>query len=102
LVVHADNARALVSTRDAQDMVDHSLTTAPHPPYFPDLAPSNFFLFDYVKERSKKSEFQGVEELLEAVVRILNTIPNDTLIGTFHEWVKRLQVCIDNGGQTVE
>jgi hypothetical protein len=43
-----------------------------------------------------------MEELLEAVVRMLNPIPADTLIGTFHEWIKRLQAWIDNDGEYVE
>jgi hypothetical protein len=49
LVFHADNARPHVSTRVKQEMEDHSLKTALHLPYCPDLAPSDFFLFGYVK-----------------------------------------------------
>jgi transposase len=101
LVIHADNARRHVSTRIKQYMEDDSLRTEPYPPYSPDLAPSDFF-FRYVKRSPQRSEFQHVEELWRAVVRILNAIPTDTLIGTFHEWIKRLEACIDNGGEYVE
>jgi hypothetical protein len=62
----------------------HSLRTAPHPPHSPDRAPSDFLLFGYVKRALNGSNFQNVEELLEVVIRILNVIPTDTLIGTFH------------------
>jgi hypothetical protein len=74
---------------------------APHPRHSPNLAPSDFF-FGYVNRVPQGLEFQRVEELLEALVRILNAIPTDTLIGTFHEWIKRLQVCIDNDGKYTE
>jgi histone-lysine N-methyltransferase SETMAR len=49
LVIHADNVRPHVSTRVKEYMEEDGLRTAPHPPYFPDLAPSDFFLFCYVK-----------------------------------------------------
>jgi hypothetical protein len=90
LAVDPDNARPHVSTSVKQYMEDHSLRTAPYLLYFPDLAPSDFFLFDAVKRTFQRSEFQSVEELLEAVVLILNAIPTDILIGTFHQWMKRL------------
>jgi hypothetical protein len=42
-----------------------------------------------------------VDELLAAVVGILNAIPIETLISTFHEWIRRLQTCIDTDGEYV-
>jgi hypothetical protein len=98
LVVHAVNAKPHVSTRVKQYMEDHSLRMAPHPPYSADRVPSDFFLFGYVKKMLQGSEFQSVEELLEVIVRILNAIPTDILIGIFHDWIKKLKACIDNDG----
>jgi hypothetical protein len=66
-------------------MQDHRLRTAPHPPYSSDIAPSDFFFVDYVQRALQGSEFQTVEEFLAAIVGILNVIPTETLIGTFHE-----------------
>jgi biopolymer transport protein ExbB/TolQ len=43
-----------------------------------------------------------VEELLAAVVGILNAIPTETLISTFHEWMRRLQTYLDTDGESVE
>jgi hypothetical protein len=83
-------------------MEDHSLRTAPYPPYSPDPALRDFFVFGHVKRAFQGSEFQSVEELLEAFLRILNTIRTDTLIGTFHDWSKRLQACIDTDGEYIE
>jgi hypothetical protein len=102
LVIHADNARPHVSTRVKQYMEEHGLRTEQHSPYSPDLAPSDFFLFGYVKSALQESEFQTVEKLLAAPVGILNVIPTETLIRTFHEWIRRLQACIDTDGEYVE
>jgi hypothetical protein len=47
-------------------------------------------------------EFQTAEELLDGVVRILADISLKTLMATFHEWLQRVQVCIDGDGEYVE
>jgi hypothetical protein len=53
LVIHADNATPQVSTRVKLSREEHGLRMALHPPYSRDLAPSDFFLFVYVRECSK-------------------------------------------------
>jgi hypothetical protein len=83
-------------------MEEHGLRTALHPPYSPDRAPSDFFLFGYVKRALQRSEFQTVEELLARVIGILTEIPTETLISTFHEWIRRLQTCLDTDGEYVK
>jgi hypothetical protein len=75
---------------------------ASHAPDSPDRAPSDFFLFGHGKRALQGSEFQSVEEFLEAVVRILNTIVTDTFIGTLHEQIKGLEASIDHDGEYVE
>jgi transposase len=84
-MIHANKARPHLSTRLKRYMEEHGLRTAPDPPYCPDLAPSDFFLFGYVKRVLQESEFQTVEALLAAPVGSLNAIPIETLISTFHE-----------------
>jgi hypothetical protein len=102
LVIHADNASPRVSTRVKQYMEEYGLSTAPHPSYSPDRAPSDFFLFGYVTRTLQKWEFQTVEELLATVVGIFNAIPTETMSRTFHEWIRRLQTWIDTDGEYVE
>jgi hypothetical protein len=45
LVVHADNARPHTANLLMSFMEDNMMTKALHPPYSPDLASSDFFLF---------------------------------------------------------
>jgi histone-lysine N-methyltransferase SETMAR len=49
LVIHADNARAHTVQKYRTFCEENGLRLAPHPPYSPNLAPSDFFLFDYAK-----------------------------------------------------
>jgi hypothetical protein len=51
LVVHAYNARAHTAQKCRTFCEENGLRLAAHPPDSPDLAPSDFFLFGYVKER---------------------------------------------------
>jgi transposase len=57
LVVHADNAKRHTAkvTREFCDDDDNFLRIARHPPYSLDLAPSDLFLFGYLKAASKDS-----------------------------------------------
>jgi transposase len=50
------------------------LRLAPHSPYSPDLAPSHFFLFGYVKKRLKRMVFPSYEELLDAIGEVVTGI----------------------------
>jgi transposase len=62
LVIHADNARAHTAQKCRTFGGANGLRLAPHPPSSHDLAPSDFFLFGYVKERLKGMVFTSYEE----------------------------------------
>jgi histone-lysine N-methyltransferase SETMAR len=65
LVVHADNARAHTAQKCRTFCEENGLRLALHPSYSPDLAPSEFVLFGYVKEHLKEMVFPSYEELLD-------------------------------------
>jgi hypothetical protein len=48
--------------------------------YSPDLAPSDFFLFGYVRHQLQGHEFTEGAELVSAISEFLNQIPTDTLV----------------------
>jgi hypothetical protein len=43
------------------------MKSVPHPPYSPDLAPSDFHLFDYTKRCLAGLSFEDADQLLAAV-----------------------------------
>jgi hypothetical protein len=45
-----------------------------HPPYSPDLAPSDFYLFGYVKKSLAGLPFEDADQLLAAVEGVLEGI----------------------------
>jgi histone-lysine N-methyltransferase SETMAR len=50
------------------------MKSAPHPPYSPDLAPSDFYLFRYVKRCLAGLSFKDADQILAAVEGVLEGI----------------------------
>jgi transposase len=97
LVVHADNARAHCS-KMSNFCQENELRLAPHPPYSPDLVPSDFFLFGYVKKRLKEMVFPSYEELVGAIDEVVAGIESETLTAVFEHWMERLEWVSKNNG----
>jgi hypothetical protein len=69
IVILHDNARPHTAAR-TQALLDHfTLELLDHPPYIPDLAPSDYHLFicTYLKNWSRSQCFNNNEELMEGV-----------------------------------
>jgi hypothetical protein len=52
---------------------------APHPPYSPDLAPSDFYLFGYLKDRLQGQHFEDGDQLFDAIIALTGTSEKATL-----------------------
>jgi histone-lysine N-methyltransferase SETMAR len=76
----------------------NGLRPAPHPPYSPDLAPSHFFLFGYVKECLKGMLFRSYEELLNAIGEVVTGIESETLTAVFEHRMERIEWVSKNNG----
>jgi histone-lysine N-methyltransferase SETMAR len=74
LIVHADNVRPHIAQKCRTFCEEKGLRLAPHPPYSPDLAPFDFFLFGYVKGHLKGMVFPSYEELLNAIDEVVTDI----------------------------
>jgi hypothetical protein len=74
---------------------------APHPLYSPDLAPSDFLLFGYVKGKLIKHRAETPFELIVRVRAIRAEIPRETLNAVFLESMERLQKYVQVDGEYV-
>jgi histone-lysine N-methyltransferase SETMAR len=102
MIVHADNAGPHVAKCITEYMDHNSLKRASHPPYSPDLAPSDFYLFGYVKHQLQRHKFTEGAESVSTISEILNQIPTNTLVDVSDDWMRSLQRCIDISGEYVE
>ena len=102
VMLHHDNASSHTANIVKEYLKQKHVTVLPHPPYSPDLAPCDFFLFPKLKKELAGRRFERIENLARAVNSIINKIPNQEYEKCFNSWRNRLQHCIDVGGKYFE
>ena len=100
-MLHADNAKAHNSKSAKNFLERNHIRRAPHPAYSPDVAPSDFFLFGFVKTKLKGMTFDDEDALYTAILKILFAIPKKTLNKVNKEWLTRLQAVINSSGDYI-
>ena len=93
-ILHYHNAPAHTALSVKQFLVSKEITTLHHPPYSPNLAPCDFFLFPKLKGILKRTRFQGVEDIKTSMTRHLKTITKEEFLQCFKAWSKRMEKCI--------
>jgi hypothetical protein len=69
-----------------------------HTPNSPDLAPSDFFLFEHIKYCLQGIAFPLREELFGAIHEIVGAIPRPTLEDVFRHWMETFEQVFQNKG----
>jgi histone-lysine N-methyltransferase SETMAR len=90
-VVHTDTARPHTAKVSTDDITRNEMKRGPHPPYSPDLAPSDFFRFGYVKRKLMGHRAEGESQLLVRIRVILAEMLRHVLDAVFVDWMDRLQ-----------
>ena len=99
---HMDNAPCHNSRQTKDFMKDHHMNRMVHPPYSPDLAPCDFFLFGYMKREFADAKFGNMEEAVIQITTWLDTIDKNMRLAVFENWMLRLQKCIECNGDYVQ
>jgi len=73
-----------------------------HPPYSPDLAPSDFHLFLHLKKHLVGKKFDDVDKVQEEVMTWFKGLAGDFYDSGIQKLVPRLNKCLDNAGDYVE
>ncbi|EFN76504.1 Histone-lysine N-methyltransferase SETMAR, partial [Harpegnathos saltator] len=101
VLFHHDNAPAHTSALATVKLVELGYELLPHPPYSPDLAPCDFFLFPNLKKSLAGQKFESNEEVIGATesyfADLEKTYFSDGLKKLEHRWVK----CIELKGDYV-
>ena len=83
---HHDNAPAHSALRTREFLAKHSITVFPHPPYSPDLAPCDFFLFPMLKRSLKGRRFETILEIKANATKELKGIKKEAYLDCFLKW----------------
>ncbi|PNF23921.1 hypothetical protein B7P43_G12846 [Cryptotermes secundus] len=76
----------------------NKMAVVPHPPYSPDLAPCDFFLFPKMKINLKGRGFDTVEEIQAEMQTVLNTLTKKDFQDAFQKGQKRWDQCMHSQG----
>ncbi|XP_054711202.1 replication initiator 1-like [Uloborus diversus] len=83
-------------------LANHNIPILDHPPYSPDLAPCDFFLFPKVKSALKGTRFESVEAVKEKATEVMYGLTENDLQHCYEQWKIRMERCIDRGGEYIE
>jgi len=101
-ILHHDNAPAHNALSVKRYLAKNNIPVMEHPPYSPDLAPCDFFLFPKIKSALKGTRFESVDAVKAKATQLLNSITQDDLQHCFQQWKIRMERCRDRGGDYIE
>jgi hypothetical protein len=78
------------------------ITVLEHPPYSPDLAPNNFFLFPTIKEILKGMHFVDIDDIRSNMMAAQKVIPQNQFQNCSEMWNSCRHRCIAFQGEYIE
>ena len=102
VLLQHDNARPRTSRRTMEMITTFGWTVLPHPPYSPDLAPSDFCLFGSVKDGIRGTHFPDDESFVKAAKEWLKGAGVEFYRRGIEALVPRWRKAVTNDGDYVE
>ena len=100
--LHHDNAPSHTALVLRDHFAKNSTNIVPQPPYSPDLAPCDFWLFSKLKRPLREHRFDSIEEIKAESKKELKAIPEIEFNKCFDDWKIRWHKCIASGGDYFE
>ncbi len=97
-----DNARVHTAKVSMEKIKDLKWQLLPHPPYSPDLAPSDFHLFGPLKDPLRGTRFGSERELRYAVDEVIKGLPQTWFEEGLKKVEERWRKCTEIEGDYVE
>ena len=101
-ILHQDNAPSHESRVLMDTMETLGIENLIHPPYSPDLAICDFWLFPVLKDNLRGEKYESREDLGTAVNKVLRVMSRDGLDHVFRAWADRWEKCIKARGAYFE
>ena len=95
---HQDNAPVHNSILVTDYLTKMGIKTVPQPPYSPDLAPCDFWLFS----KLRCCRYETIEEMKEAVKKVIDILTREDFHGALKKLLERYNKCIAAGWDYVE
>ena len=96
--LHQDNAPVHNSILVTDYLNKMGIKTVLHPPYSPDIAPCDFWLFP----KLRGCRYERIEEMKEVVTKVIDTLTQEDFHGGLQKFLERYNKCIAAGGDYFE
>jgi hypothetical protein len=101
-ILHHDNAPAHNALSVKMFLAKHKIPVLEHPPYSPELALCDFFLFPKIKSALKGTHFESVDAVKAKATEVMKTLSEKDLQHCFQQWKIRMEWCTGQGGDHFE
>lgn len=98
LRLHHDNAPAHTAAATLDFLTENGVRLLSHPPYSPDLAPCDFFLFPKLKLQMRGKQFESPEAAVAAYRSLLEDMDKNDFVACFEDWFVRMAKCVECSG----
>lgn len=102
ILFHHDNAPAHSSLLTTEKLIKLRYELLPHPPYSPDLAPCDFFLFPNLKKSMAGKRYRSNEEVIAATEAYFEELPKTYYTEGLKKLEYRWEKCVDLQGDYIE
>ena len=102
VLFHQDNAPCHKSMKSMAKLQELGFELLPHPPYSPDLAPSDFFLFSDLKRMLAGKKFCADEEVIEEIEAYFEAKDKSYYKNGIEKLYDRYNRCIAREGNYIE
>ena len=82
---HQDNAPVHNPILVTDNLTKMGIKTVPQPPYSPDLAPRDFWLFP----KLRGCRYETIEEIKESVTKVIDTVTQEDFHGAFQKLLEQ-------------
>jgi len=93
--VHKWSQRSSPKKKSKEEfLATKQITVLEHPTHSPDLAPSDFYLFQKIKDILKGRHFDDIDDIRSNTTAALKAIPQNHFQNCFEGWTRRWHRCI--------
>jgi [histone H3]-lysine36 N-dimethyltransferase SETMAR len=98
ILMHYDNAKIHNSRLTRDYLARKKIKVLRHPPYSPDLAPCDFYIFNKIKNQLKGRIFNSTHQLKLAWASAVGNLSQRDIHTCFRMWFSQCEKCIQNNG----
>ena len=100
-ILHHDNVLAHRAFSIIEFLAKFQIPVLPQPPYSPDIAPADFYLFPKLKFSLKGHRFASIEDIQANTERVLNILKKEIFQECFQKWKHRWSRCVQSQGRSI-